>query len=466
MHVDAARARDRRFARARRAPSAPSDGDARERRRAGAHRDGERRGDAESRARARDGFKFQTDDDDARDAASRATRDADVRDATGASEEKIIDVELASEAKTSYLSYAMSVIVGRALPDARDGLKPVHRRILYGMHELGLRADKPHRKCARVVGDVLGKYHPHGDGSVYEALVRLAQDFSMSSTLVDGHGNFGSLDDDPPAAMRYTECRLNKLAERGLLADIGSECVNFTETFDGSQTEPEVLPARVPNLLINGSSGIAVAVATNMAPHNLGESIDALCALAKNPDCSLDELMALLPAPDFPTGGVVTNKSGMKEIYATGKGGVTLRGRATIERVSATRGSLDKDAVVISEIPYQTNKARLVEQIADHVNGRTIDGISDIRDESDRDGMRVVIEIKRGYDAASRAGGALREDEARSEVFCEQRRAHRQQADGDASSPDSRRVHQVSRRYDRATDEIYALKGARSQASR
>ena len=331
--------------------------------------------------------------------ARRATRT--YATATGSAEEKIIDVELASEAKTSYLSYAMSVIVGRALPDARDGLKPVHRRILYGMHELGLRADKPHRKCARVVGDVLGKYHPHGDGSVYEALVRLAQDFSMSAPLVDGHGNFGSLDDDPPAAMRYTECRLNKLAEKGLLADIGNECVNFTETFDGSQTEPEVLPARVPNLLINGSSGIAVAVATNMAPHNLGESVDALCALAKNPDCSLDELMALLPAPDFPTGGVVTNKSGMKEIYETGKGGVTLRGRATIERVSAARGSLDKDAVVISEIPYQTNKARLVEQIADHVNGRTIDGISDIRDESDRDGMRVVIEIKRGYDAAS-----------------------------------------------------------------
>ena len=315
--------------------------------------------------------------------------------------ERVVDVELADEAKTSYLSYAMSVIVGRALPDARDGLKPVHRRILYGMHELGLRSDKPHRKCARVVGDVLGKFHPHGDGAVYEALVRLAQDFSMSAPLVDGHGNFGSLDDDPPAAMRYTECRLNKMAEKALLADIGSECVGFSETFDGSQMEPEVLPARVPNLLINGSSGIAVAVATNMAPHNLGEAVDAMCALAKNPDCSLDELMSHLPAPDFPTGGVVTNKSGMKEIYRTGKGPVTLRGRATIERAASSRGGLEKDVIVISEIPYQTNKASLVEQIAEHVNSRTIEGVSDIRDESDRDGMRVVIEIKRGHDATN-----------------------------------------------------------------
>ena len=315
--------------------------------------------------------------------------------------ERVVDVELAAEAKTSYLSYAMSVIVGRALPDARDGLKPVHRRILFGMHELGLRSDKPHRKCARVVGDVLGKFHPHGDGAVYEALVRLAQDFSMSAPLVDGHGNFGSLDDDPPAAMRYTECRLNKVSEKALLADIASECVGFTETFDGSQTEPEVLPARVPNLLINGSSGIAVAVATNMAPHNLGEAVDAMCALAKNPDSSLDDLMAHLPGPDFPTGGVVTNKSSMKDIYETGKGKVTLRGRATIETATASRGTMEKAVIVISEIPYQTNKASLVEQIADHVNSRTIEGVSDIRDESDRDGMRVVIEIKRGHDAST-----------------------------------------------------------------
>jgi DNA gyrase subunit A len=313
-------------------------------------------------------------------------------------EERIIDVELADEAKNSYLSYAMSVIVGRALPDVRDGLKPVHRRILYGMHELGLKSASPHRKCARVVGDVLGKYHPHGDGSVYEALVRLAQDFSMSAPLVDGHGNFGSLDDDPPAAMRYTECRLNKLAEQGLLADIASDCVNFTETFDGSQLEPEVLPARVPNLLINGASGIAVAVATNMAPHNLGESIDAMCALAQNPNATLDELMKYLPAPDFPTGGVVTNKQDMKAIYRTGKGAITLRGRATIEHLS--KKGMDRNAIVISEIPYQTNKASLVEQIADHVNAKTIEGVSDIRDESDRDGMRVVIEIKRGHDAS------------------------------------------------------------------
>jgi DNA gyrase subunit A len=312
-------------------------------------------------------------------------------------EEKIVDVELADEAKNSYLSYAMSVIVGRALPDARDGLKPVHRRILYGMHELGLKASGPHRKCARVVGDVLGKYHPHGDGSVYEALVRLAQDFSMSAPLVDGHGNFGSLDDDPPAAMRYTECRLNKLAEQTLLADIGNDCVGFSETFDGSQMEPTVLPARVPNLLINGSSGIAVAVATNMAPHNLSEAVDAMCFLAKNPDATVEELMKHLPAPDFPTGGVVINKGDMKTLYKTGKGAVVLRGRTAFEKVRSSSG-LERDAIIISEIPYQTNKASLVEQIADHVNGRTIEGISDIRDESDRDGMRIVIELKRGYE--------------------------------------------------------------------
>ena len=312
-------------------------------------------------------------------------------------EEKIVDVELADEAKNSYLSYAMSVIVGRALPDARDGLKPVHRRILYGMHELGLKASGPHRKCARVVGDVLGKYHPHGDGSVYEALVRLAQDFSMSAPLVDGHGNFGSLDDDPPAAMRYTECRLNKLAEQTLLADIGNDCVGFAETFDGSQMEPTVLPARVPNLLINGSSGIAVAVATNMAPHNLSEAVDAMCFLAKNPDATVEELMKHLPAPDFPTGGVVINKGDMKTLYKTGKGAVVLRGRTAFEKVRSWSG-LERDAIIISEIPYQTNKASLVEQIADHVNGRTIEGISDIRDESDRDGMRIVIELKRGYE--------------------------------------------------------------------
>lgn len=313
--------------------------------------------------------------------------------------ERIVDVELASEAKTSYLSYAMSVIVGRALPDARDGLKPVHRRILYGMHELGARNATPHRKCARVVGDVLGKYHPHGDGSVYEALVRMAQDFSMSSTLVDGHGNFGSLDDDPPAAMRYTECRLSKLAEQGLLGDIGNECVDFTETFDGSQMEPVVLPARVPNLLINGASGIAVAVATNMAPHNLSEAVDAMCVLAQNPKATLEDLMKHLPGPDFPTGGVVTNHEDIKEIYKTGKGALTLRGRAKIEYSS--KKSMDRDAIVISEIPYQTNKASLVEQIAEHVNAKTIEGVSDIRDESDRDGMRVVIEIKRGHDAVN-----------------------------------------------------------------
>jgi DNA gyrase subunit A len=288
----------------------------------------------------------------------------------------------------------MSVIVGRALPDARDGLKPVHRRILYAMYELGLTSDRPYRKCARVVGEVLGKYHPHGDTAVYDALVRMAQDFSMRMPLIDGHGNFGSVDNDPPAAMRYTESRLQALTTDSLLDDIEAETVDFVDNFDGSQQEPTVMPARIPQLLLNGSSGIAVGMATNIPPHNLGELINGLLALIENPELSDRELMALIPGPDFPTGGQILGRSGIRETYSTGRGSVTMRGVAAIETIEA-KGRPDRDAVVITELPYQTNKAALIERIAELVNDKKLEGIADIRDESDRDGMRVVIELRR-----------------------------------------------------------------------
>jgi len=288
----------------------------------------------------------------------------------------------------------MSVIVGRALPDARDGLKPVHRRILYAMNELGLSPDRPYRKCARVVGEVLGKYHPHGDTAVYDALVRMAQDFSMRSPLIDGHGNFGSVDDDPPAAMRYTECRLRSLTTDALLQDIESETVDFIATFDGSEQEPVVMPARVPQLLLNGSSGIAVGMATNIPPHNLGEIIDGVVALIHNPDLTNAELMRIIPGPDFPTGAQVLGTSGIREAYTTGRGSIVMRGVANIETIEH-RGRPDREAIIVTELPYQTNKAALIEKIAELVNDRKLDGISDIRDESDRDGMRIVIELKR-----------------------------------------------------------------------
>ncbi len=310
------------------------------------------------------------------------------------SQERIIPTDLGNEMSRSYLEYAMSVIVGRALPDARDGLKPVHRRILYAMNELGLTPDRPFRKCARVVGEVLGKYHPHGDTAVYDALVRMAQDFSMRSPLIDGHGNFGSIDDDPPAAMRYTECRLTPLSTDAMLRDIDSETVDFGDNFDGSQQEPLVLPARVPQLLLNGSSGIAVGMATNIPPHNLGELIDGLVALIHNPDISDTELMRYIPGPDFPTGGQILGVTGIREAYTSGRGSITMRGIATIETVEH-RGRPDRDAIIITELPYQTNKAALIERIADMVNDKKLEGIADIRDESDRDGMRIVIELKR-----------------------------------------------------------------------
>lgn len=310
------------------------------------------------------------------------------------SQERIIPTDLGNEMSRSYLEYAMSVIVGRALPDARDGLKPVHRRILYAMHELGLTPDRPFRKCARVVGEVLGKYHPHGDTAVYDALVRMAQDFSMRSPLINGHGNFGSVDNDPPAAMRYTECRLHALTTEGMLRDIEAETVDFADNFDGSQQEPIVMPARFPQLLLNGSSGIAVGMATNIPPHNLGELIDGLVALIHNPEITDTQLIKYIPGPDFPTGGQILGTTAIKEAYTTGRGSITMRGVAKIETIEH-RGRPDREAIIITELPYQTNKAALIEKIAELVNDKKLEGIADIRDESDRDGMRIVIELKR-----------------------------------------------------------------------
>lgn len=298
-------------------------------------------------------------------------------------------VSISDEMKRSYLDYAMSVIVSRALPDVRDGLKPVHRRILYSMHENGYEWNKPYRKSARVVGDVMGKYHPHGDRAIYDALVRMAQDFSMRLPLVDGQGNFGSVDGDPAAAMRYTECRLEKVAQ-AQLADIDKDTVNFQENYDQSETEPEVLPARYPNLLVNGAGGIAVGMATNIPPHNLGEVVDGAIALIDRPDITLPELMEIIPGPDFPTGGLILGRSGIRSAYETGRGSVVMRGKVDIEE-----GRGGREMLVITEIPYQVNKASMIEKIAELVRDKRIEGISDIRDESDRQGMRVVIELKK-----------------------------------------------------------------------
>jgi DNA gyrase subunit A len=298
-------------------------------------------------------------------------------------------VDIESEMKKSYLDYAMSVIIGRALPDVRDGLKPVHRRILFGMYELGLTSTKPYRKCAKIVGEVLGKYHPHGDTPVYDALVRLAQDFNMRYPLVDGQGNFGSVDGDPPAAMRYTEARLSKIAEE-MLADIEKETVDFSPNFDESEQEPVVLPTRIPNLLVNGSTGIAVGMATNIPPHNLKEVVEAAILMIQEPESSLKTIMKLVPGPDFPTGGYIYGREGIEQAYKTGRGSFQVRAKAAIEQ----RGK-DRQDIVVTELPYQVNKARLIEHIADLIQDKKIDGIADIRDESDRDGMRIVIEVKR-----------------------------------------------------------------------
>ena len=306
---------------------------------------------------------------------------------------KIIPVELNSEMRKSYIDYAMSVIVGRALPDVRDGLKPVHRRILYAMHEDGLTPDKEYRKCATTVGNVLGRYHPHGDASVYDALVRMAQDFAMRYPTVDGHGNFGSVDGDPAAAYRYTEARMSKLS-LNMLTDIEKDTVDFMPNFDETRKEPIVLPSRIPHLLVNGSNGIAVGMATNIPPHNLGEVIDGIIALIDNPDITVDELIEHIPGPDFPSGGLIMGKAGIRSAYHTGRGKLRVRARAEIVDWKENRHK-----IVITEIPYMVNKARLIEKIAELVHDKRVEGISDLRDESDRDGMRIVVELKTGANA-------------------------------------------------------------------
>jgi DNA gyrase subunit A len=311
----------------------------------------------------------------------------------GGDNKNVISINIEDEMKRSYLDYAMSVIVGRALPDVRDGLKPVRRRILFGLHEMGLHYNRPTRKCAKIVGEVLGKYHPHGDAPVYDSLVRMAQPFSMRYPLIDGQGNFGSVDGDPPAAMRYTEARLAKISAM-LLEDINEETVDFRPNYDDSEHEPEVLPTRVPNLLINGSSGIAVGMATNIPPHNLREIIDATIALIENPQTPLSKILELAPGPDFPTGGFILGRQGILDYYTKGRGSVRVRAKAAIEKIGK-----DREAIVVTEIPFQVNKARLIEHVAALVNEKKIEGISDARDESDRDGMRIVFELKRGEQA-------------------------------------------------------------------
>ena len=306
---------------------------------------------------------------------------------------RIIPIDLNSEMQKSFIAYAMTVIINRALPDVRDGLKPVHRRVLYSMSELNLTPDKPHRKCARIVGDVLGKYHPHGDSAVYFSLVRLAQDFSIRHMLVDGHGNFGSVDGDSAAAMRYTEARLSKIAME-MLRDIDKDTVDFYPNFDETLQQPVCLPSRFPNLLVNGSGGIAVGMATNIPPHNLGETIDAVIALIGNPDIEVDELLNYLPGPDFPTGGIISGISGIRHAYRTGRGKIRVRARAEIEPYKEGR-----DRIIVTEIPYQVNKSALVEKIAELAQEKKIEGISDLRDESDKSGMRIVIDLKRGANA-------------------------------------------------------------------
>lgn len=307
---------------------------------------------------------------------------------TNNEEMRVIPVDVEDEMKKSFIDYAMSVIVSRALPDVRDGLKPVHRRILYAMNGLGLTPDKPYKKSVSVVGEVLGKYHPHGDVAVYDAMVRMAQDFSMREPLVDGHGNFGSIDGDPAAAMRYTEARLSKIAME-MLTDINKETVDFVPNFDENFKEPVVLPSRFPNLLVNGSQGIAVGMATNIPPHNLGEVIDGIIAYIDNPYITTDELMKYIKGPDFPTGGLIVGKDGIKDTYKTGRGKIIVRAKAEIEEHNG------RNRIVITEVPYMVIKSKLVEKIAELVRDKHIEGISDLRDESDRNGMRVVIELKR-----------------------------------------------------------------------
>ncbi|WP_251554395.1 DNA gyrase subunit A [Neobacillus muris] len=306
---------------------------------------------------------------------------------------QIKEINISQEMKTSFLDYAMSVIVSRALPDVRDGLKPVHRRILYAMHDLGIHADKPYKKSARIVGDVIGKYHPHGDSAVYETMVRMAQDFNQRYMLVDGHGNFGSVDGDSAAAMRYTESRMSKISME-LLRDINKDTIDYQDNYDGEEREPVVLPARFPNLLVNGTTGIAVGMATNIPPHQLGEVIDGVLALSHNPDITTQELMDIIPGPDFPTGGIILGRSGIRKAYETGRGSITLRAKVEIEQKAN-----GKETIIVHEIPYQVNKAKLIEKIAELARDKKIEGITDLRDESDRRGMRIVIEVRKDANA-------------------------------------------------------------------
>lgn len=304
----------------------------------------------------------------------------------------VIDININQEMRESFLEYAMSVIVSRALPDVRDGLKPVHRRILFAMNEMGVTPDKPYKKSARIVGDVIGKYHPHGDAAVYETMVRMAQDFSYRYPLVDGHGNFGSVDGDSAAAMRYTEARMSKIATE-LMRDIGKDTIDFGPNYDGNEQEPLVMPARLPHLLVNGAAGIAVGMATNIPPHNLTEVINGVLHLIENPDCSNRDLMELITGPDFPTGALIMGRGGIRRAYETGRGSVIIRAKAEIEE------NRNKVRIIVSEIPYQVNKARLIEKIAELVREKKLEGITDLRDESDRNGMRIVIDLRRDESA-------------------------------------------------------------------
>lgn len=306
---------------------------------------------------------------------------------------QIKEINISQEMKTSFLDYAMSVIVSRALPDVRDGLKPVHRRILYAMHDLGMHSDKPYKKSARIVGDVIGKYHPHGDSAVYETMVRMAQDFNYRYMLVDGHGNFGSVDGDSAAAMRYTESRMSKISME-LLRDINKDTIDYQDNYDGEEKEPVVLPARFPNLLVNGTTGIAVGMATNIPPHQLGEVIDGVLAVSKDPEITTQELMEIIPGPDFPTGGLILGRSGIRKAYETGRGSITIRAKVVIEQKAN-----GKEVIIVNEIPYQVNKAKLIEKIAELAREKKIDGITDLRDESDRNGMRIVIEVRKDANA-------------------------------------------------------------------
>ena len=307
---------------------------------------------------------------------------------------RVSEINISNEMRTSFLDYAMSVIVSRALPDVRDGMKPVHRRILYAMNDLGMHSDKAYKKSARIVGEVIGKYHPHGDSAVYETMVRMAQDFSYRYMLVDGHGNFGSVDGDSAAAMRYTEARMSKISME-LLRDINKDTIDYQDNYDGTEREPVVFPARFPNLLVNGTSGIAVGMATNIPPHHLGETIDAVLAVSQNPDITIDEIMENhLPGPDFPTAAQILGRSGIRKAYETGKGSITIRAKLNIEQ-----GKNDKETIIVTELPYQVNKAKLIEKIAELVRDKKVEGITDLRDESDRNGMRIVIELRRDANA-------------------------------------------------------------------